>query len=59
MDCSCCPQDEDVTTASLPDTAIIYRLYTECGRLINLHDMNEAFGAILTQKQKVSSQEIM
>ena len=36
----------------MEDTSIAYRLYLECGRMINLHDWFVAFENILAKKEK-------
>ncbi|TPX61349.1 hypothetical protein PhCBS80983_g01183 [Powellomyces hirtus] len=58
LSCTCCPSTNstataagDAISANLQDTSIAYRLYLECGRLINLYDWFVAFGAIL-EKEK-------
>lgn len=35
----------------MPDTAIVYKLHLECGRLINLFDLLKAFAAIVTESE--------
>jgi len=42
---------------SLPDTSIAYRLYLECGRMINLYDWFLAFEAILERGRSLLKQK--
>jgi hypothetical protein len=41
------PRKEDDLSSSLPDIAIIYKLYERCGRTINLYDFYNAFTSIV------------
>ncbi|KAF9931661.1 Origin recognition complex subunit 3 [Mortierella alpina] len=62
LNCACChpPQGTERTRASLADmvlptqhdTCILYKLYVECGRLINMYDWFTAFGMILERGLK-------
>ncbi|KAJ3151348.1 Origin recognition complex subunit 3 [Geranomyces variabilis] len=50
LPCTCCPPGislNDTISPHLNDASVAYRLYLECGRLINLYDWFVAFGAIL------------
>ncbi|KAG0093222.1 Origin recognition complex subunit 3 [Podila epicladia] len=55
LNCSCCHPPQDPNTTSLADmvlptqhdTCILYKLYVECGRMINMYDWFSAFGMIL------------
>ncbi|KFH74264.1 hypothetical protein MVEG_01477 [Podila verticillata NRRL 6337] len=55
LNCNCChpPQGAHATSLAdmvLPtqhDTCILYKLYVECGRMINMYDWFSAFGMIL------------
>ncbi|KAF9570993.1 Origin recognition complex subunit 3 [Mortierella alpina] len=62
LNCACChpPKGTERTRASLADmvlptqhdTCILYKLYVECGRLINMYDWFTAFGMILERGLK-------
>ncbi|KAG0199401.1 Origin recognition complex subunit 3 [Mortierella sp. GBA30] len=62
LNCTCChpPTGTERTRASLADmvlptqhdTCILYKLYVECGRLINMYDWFTAFGMILERGVK-------
>ncbi|KAF9966160.1 Origin recognition complex subunit 3 [Mortierella alpina] len=62
LNCTCChpPKGTERTRASLADmvlptqhdTCILYKLYVECGRLINMYDWFTAFGMILERGLK-------
>lgn len=43
LGCKCCAE---LPTTDNEDTSIIYRLYLECGRMINLFDLFSAFSSI-------------
>ncbi|KAG0346062.1 Origin recognition complex subunit 3 [Podila humilis] len=55
LNCACChpPQGTkgvilaDVVLPTQHDTCILYKLYVECGRMINMYDWFSAFGMIL------------
>ncbi|KAF9101100.1 Origin recognition complex subunit 3 [Mortierella sp. AM989] len=65
LNCDCChpPSDGNGTSTSraemvLPtqhDTCILYKLYVECGRMINMYDWFTAFGMILERGVGVES----
>ncbi|KAF9429269.1 Origin recognition complex subunit 3, partial [Entomortierella beljakovae] len=55
LNCECCHPPTDASSMSLSDlvlptqhdTCILYKLYVECGRMINMFDWFTAFGMIL------------
>lgn len=56
LGCECCCEAEGqdgsvATAATLPATAILYRLYLETGNLINVADLWAAFHGILSQDE--------
>ncbi|KAJ3162756.1 Origin recognition complex subunit 3 [Geranomyces michiganensis] len=54
LPCTCCPAGttlNDTISPHLNDASVAYRLYLECGRLINLYDWFVAFGAILEKER--------
>ncbi|CAO3680019.1 unnamed protein product [Rhizopus stolonifer] len=59
LNCSCC---QDNTTDQLnvtePDSCIIYKLYLECGRMINLYDWFIAFSSIIKKEQRLQKKEL-
>ncbi|KAF9428479.1 Origin recognition complex subunit 3, partial [Podila epigama] len=63
LNCNCCrpPQGSKLTSLAdvvLPtqhDTCILYKLYVECGRMINMYDWFSAFGMILERGLDSSS----
>ncbi|XP_077289672.1 origin recognition complex subunit 3 [Arctopsyche grandis] len=48
LQCKCCalPREETILS-TLPDLSIIYKLYLECGKMINLYDWLQAFVTVL------------
>ncbi|ORX50312.1 hypothetical protein BCR36DRAFT_352357 [Piromyces finnis] len=50
LNCDCCSDNDNIIESSLHDTCIAYKLYLECGKLINLYDWFVAFGNILKDK---------
>ncbi|ORX85318.1 hypothetical protein BCR32DRAFT_265718 [Anaeromyces robustus] len=50
LNCQCCSDNDHIIESSLHDTCIAYKLYLECGKLINLYDWFVAFGNILNDK---------
>ncbi|KAJ3011166.1 Origin recognition complex subunit 3 [Thoreauomyces humboldtii] len=55
VSCECCQplaaqSQHDTIAPTLQDTSIAYRLYLECGRLINLYDWFVAFGTVLEKE---------
>lgn len=53
-----CDNCSDIITSHLPDITIIFRLYLECGRMINLSDWYEAFRSIVDTKKLKKDEEI-
>ncbi|KAK5673354.1 Origin recognition complex subunit 3 [Batrachochytrium dendrobatidis] len=47
MPCDRCLDPSQTISSSLNDTSIVYALYLECGRLINLYDWHTAFSSIV------------
>ncbi|KAG0237232.1 Origin recognition complex subunit 3 [Actinomortierella wolfii] len=54
LNCLCCTKSgadgqsqEGLVLHTHPDTCILYKLYVECGRMINMYDWFTAFSAIL------------
>ncbi|KAI9318682.1 origin recognition complex subunit 3 N-terminus-domain-containing protein [Dichotomocladium elegans] len=55
LNCACCNKLKDSRghiLPSEPDASILYKLYLECGRLINLYDWFVAFGCILEREKR-------
>jgi origin recognition complex subunit 3 len=61
LQCSCCamPESEQIL-ATLPDTAIAYKLHLECNKFINLYDWLQAFAMVIevNEDEDDISQEI-
>jgi origin recognition complex subunit 3 len=51
LSCSCCKPGGEETPATLPATALLYRLYTETGSLINVADLWAAFSALISNEE--------
>ncbi|KAF4453378.1 origin recognition complex subunit 3 [Fusarium austroafricanum] len=51
LSCSCCKPGDGNTTATMPATALLYRLYTETGSLINVADLWAAFSALVSEDE--------
>lgn len=51
LSCSCCKPGDRETPATLPATALLYRLYTETGSLINVADLWTAFSALVSNEE--------
>ncbi|RBR08560.1 hypothetical protein FVER53590_01340 [Fusarium verticillioides] len=51
LSCSCCNPGDGETPATLPATALLYRLYTETGSLINVADLWAAFSALVGEEE--------
>ncbi|KAF4342675.1 origin recognition complex subunit 3 [Fusarium beomiforme] len=51
LSCSCCKAGKGKTPATLPTTALLYRLYTETGSLINVADLWAAFSALVSEEE--------
>lgn len=47
LDCSKCKESPELNTAHLPDISIMYKIYLEAGKMINLRDWFEAFKVVL------------
>ncbi|XP_065581270.1 origin recognition complex subunit 3-like isoform X2 [Artemia franciscana] len=48
LQCDCCRiEDSAAVEKSMPDTCIAYKVHLECGKLINLYDWLQSFGAIV------------
>ncbi|KAI8977503.1 hypothetical protein BDF20DRAFT_875241 [Mycotypha africana] len=59
LGCSCCRMDKaDQILFSEHDTCILYKLYLECGRMINLYDWFIAFGCIIEREQRPIKQKL-
>ncbi|KAI8927198.1 origin recognition complex subunit 3 N-terminus-domain-containing protein [Entophlyctis helioformis] len=53
LPCDCCADvEDDALSHTLEDTSIAYRLYLECGRMINLYDLHTAFSTVLQQRPR-------
>ncbi|KAJ3051094.1 Origin recognition complex subunit 3 [Rhizophlyctis rosea] len=54
LSCECCSKDRESATESIEatsqDATIAYKLYLECGRMINLYDWFVAFGTIVEKE---------
>lgn len=50
LSCSCCKPTDEGIQATLPATALLYRLYVETGNLINVADLWSAFVALTGDK---------
>ncbi|KAF9781958.1 hypothetical protein IL306_012380 [Fusarium sp. DS 682] len=51
LSCTCCKPGDGETPATLPATALLYRLYTETGSLINVADLWAAFSALVSEEE--------
>ncbi|VTT63325.1 unnamed protein product [Fusarium fujikuroi] len=51
LSCSCCKPGDGGSPATLPATALLYRLYTETGSLINVADLWAAFSALVGEEE--------
>ncbi|KAM0563966.1 hypothetical protein ACHAPJ_000174 [Fusarium lateritium] len=51
LSCSCCKPGDGGAPATLPATALLYRLYTETGSLINVADLWAAFAALVGDEE--------
>lgn len=51
LDCDCCApehvEEEASLSATQPATAVLYQLYLESGNMLNVHDLWQAFSAIM------------
>lgn len=50
--CECCSAADGDTAATLPATAVLYRLYTEAGALINVADLWSAYYALVGEENR-------
>jgi origin recognition complex subunit 3 len=57
LNCQCCSENDHIIESSLHDTCIAYKLYLECGKLINLYDWFVAFGNIIKDKMNRTEQK--
>jgi origin recognition complex subunit 3 len=66
LDCECCGPDgngkdggrDDATlSATQPATAVLYQLYLESGALINVHDLWQAFRAVMSSSTSEGDEE--
>ncbi|KAL7325398.1 Origin recognition complex subunit 3 [Mucor circinelloides] len=59
MYCSCCHTEKsDQILSSEHDTCILYKLYLECGRMINLYDWFVAFGCIVEREKRSPNKKL-
>ncbi|KAG2192004.1 hypothetical protein INT46_001008 [Mucor plumbeus] len=59
MNCSCCHiEKSDQILLTEHDTCILYKLYLECGRMINLYDWFVAFGCIIEREKRSPNQKL-
>ncbi|KAH8551885.1 origin recognition complex subunit 3 N-terminus-domain-containing protein [Umbelopsis sp. PMI_123] len=62
INCSCCSsKDVGSIQPTEQDTSILYKLYLECGRMINLYDWFVAFGCVIEREKgnkKVDENEV-
>lgn len=59
MNCSCCNiEKSDQILSTEHDTCILYKLYLECGRMINLYDWFVAFGCIIEREKRSPNQKL-
>ncbi|KAI9480879.1 MAG: origin recognition complex subunit 3 N-terminus-domain-containing protein [Benjaminiella poitrasii] len=57
--CSCCDTEKsDQIIPSEHDTCILYKLYLECGRMINLYDWFVAFGCVIEREKRSPNQKL-
>ncbi|CAO3636475.1 unnamed protein product [Cunninghamella blakesleeana] len=55
LNCDCCDQDKNEEYSILSsehDTCLLYKLYLECGRMINLYDWFVAFSCIIEREPR-------
>ncbi|KAI7899494.1 origin recognition complex subunit 3 N-terminus-domain-containing protein [Cokeromyces recurvatus] len=59
INCSCCDTEKsDEIIPSEHDTCILYKLYLECGRMINLYDWFVAFGCVIEREKRAANQKL-
>eukprot|EP00111_Clytia_hemisphaerica_P008749 TCONS_00025585-protein len=49
LQCNCCKEmgSNDIISDCQPDVCVLYKLHTECGKLINLYDWLQAFMTVI------------
>ncbi|CAO3597039.1 unnamed protein product [Absidia cylindrospora] len=54
INCDCCqqPDQDELLLPSEQDTSLLYKLYLECGRMINLYDWFVAFGCLIEREPR-------
>lgn len=55
--CNCCSESSE-SQSFLPDTCIVYSLYHEFGRMINLYDWYIAFSSLLKKSSSIASSSL-
>ncbi|RCH84657.1 Origin recognition complex subunit 3, partial [Rhizopus stolonifer] len=59
LNCNCCQDNStDQLNVTEPDSCILYKLYLECGRMINLYDWFIAFSSIIKKEQRPQKKEL-
>ncbi|KAG1375953.1 hypothetical protein G6F60_008619 [Rhizopus arrhizus] len=59
LNCACCKNDKaDQLLTSEPDSCLLYKLYLECGRMINLYDWFIAFSSIIEKEQRAKNKPV-
>lgn len=60
LGCNCCSSNGQGSQilSTMPDLCIVYKLHTECGRLINLYDWMLSFNAIQQKDKDDENEEI-
>jgi origin recognition complex subunit 3 len=56
LQCECCK--ENIMGPQMEDSCVLYKLYQECGKLINLQDWYDAFRSIVDAEGERSSTEL-
>ncbi|KAI8377134.1 origin recognition complex subunit 3 N-terminus-domain-containing protein [Choanephora cucurbitarum] len=60
INCSCCLiEKSDQILPSEPDACILYKLYLECGRMINLYDWYVAFESFVEREERPVSKKTL
>ena len=54
-----CEECGDVLSHHLPDTTILFKLYLESGKMINLQDWFEAFKCILEHSDEECEESVL
>ncbi|CAO3671470.1 unnamed protein product [Rhizopus microsporus] len=53
LNCTCCGDSKERHLApSEPDACVLYKLYLECGRMINLYDWFVAFSSVIEKEKR-------